>query len=328
MPVRLSVENPNPFLCAASPEKADLAGEDQSRTSWNHSLVAARAASGEDACLQFDGFGTWVDHTSDTDDDVTLSCMSAAGLSGYSLIGTEVGNVPKVYEWSPAAAALESVLAQAPEMVRTPLRSKASAFSPPTSSSDSATAFAFNSEASVFVPRSPQEVSMATQAPESSDVPVPGFLAPQARTPPETPTTVMLRNVPCAFTRKALLWLLNNEGFAGLYDFVYVPIDFNSKLCKGYAFVNMISEEHVPRLIRVFDGFTRWTHVSSSKVCMAALSHTQGLAANIDRYRNSPVMRNDVPDNFKPAIFLGRRKVPFPEPTKQLPEIHPKTKLQ
>ena len=94
-----------------------------------------------------------------------------------------------------------------------------------------------------------------------------------------------------------------------------VPIDFNSKLCRGYAFVNLVAGQHVCRFIKVFDGFTRWPHASSSKVCRATLSHTQGLAANIDRYRNSPVMRDDVPDNFKPAIFLGRRKVPFPEPT-------------
>lgn len=324
--MRLSVENP--FLYAASSKKADLEGKDQRRTGWNPALVAVQAASGEDARLQFACLGTWVDHTSDIDDEGPLSCLSAAGLSGYSLIGAEAGSAPKVCEWSPAAAALESALAQAPEMVRTPLRSKASAFSPPTSSSGSTTAFAFNNEASVFVPRSSQEISMATQAPESSDVPVPGFLAPQARTTPEAPTTVMLRNLPCAFTGKTLFWLLNKEGFAGLYDFVYVPIDFNSKLCKGYAFVNMISGEHVPRLITVFDGFTRWAHVSSSKVCTATLSHTQGLAANIERYRNSPVMRDDVPDSFKPALFLGRRKVPFPEPTKQLPQIHPKTKLQ
>jgi len=169
---------------------------------------------------------------------------------------------------------------------------------------------------------------MAKQAPESSTIPVPSFLADAESTTPLVRTTVMLRNVPCAFTRKALLWLLNTAGFEGLYDFVYIPIDFNSNLCKGYAFVNLISDEHVQRFIRHFNGFTQWTRVSSSKVCHATLSHTQGLAANIARYRNSPVMRDDVPDGCKPVLFMGRRKVPFPEPTKQLPEIHPKTKLQ
>ena len=142
-------------------------------------------------------------------------------LSGYGWFCEEVGSAPKVYEWSPAVAALESDLAQASEMVRTPLRSKASLFNPLIHSSGSPTAFAFNSEASEFVPCSSQEISTASQAPESSAVPVPAFLALQASTAPETHTTVMLRNVPCALTRKNLLSILNDAGFAGLYDFVY-----------------------------------------------------------------------------------------------------------
>ena len=39
-------------------------------------------------------------------------------------------------------------------------------------------------------------------------------------------TTVMLRNVPNNYTREMFLTLLDDHGFAGRYDFVYLPCDF------------------------------------------------------------------------------------------------------
>ena len=39
-------------------------------------------------------------------------------------------------------------------------------------------------------------------------------------------TTVMLRNVPNNYTREMFLALLDDNGFAGRYDFVYLPCDF------------------------------------------------------------------------------------------------------
>merc|ERR1719188_2087772 len=42
-----------------------------------------------------------------------------------------------------------------------------------------------------------------------------------------TNTTVMLRNIPNRYTRDMLIERLN-EGYKDQYDFVYLPIDFNS----------------------------------------------------------------------------------------------------
>ena len=39
-------------------------------------------------------------------------------------------------------------------------------------------------------------------------------------------TTVMLRNIPNNYTREMFLALLDDNGFAGRYDFVYLPCDF------------------------------------------------------------------------------------------------------
>ncbi|CAK0806280.1 unnamed protein product [Prorocentrum cordatum] len=141
----------------------------------------------------------------------------------------------------------------------------------------------------------------------------------QVSTQTQTATTAMLRNLPCGLTRKALIWTLNNKGFAGLYDFVYVPIDCESGLCMGFAFVNLTSAEHVQYLKEAFDGHSRWSTRlrACPKVCSVTLSKTQGLAANIERYRNSPVLGDQVPESFKPALFVGGRQVSFPEPVRR-----------
>merc|ERR1740138_1013689 len=52
-------------------------------------------------------------------------------------------------------------------------------------------------------------------------------------------TTVMLRNLPNNYTRDMLLEHIENKGFIGLIDFFYLPIDFRSHACLGYAFVNL-----------------------------------------------------------------------------------------
>lgn len=131
-------------------------------------------------------------------------------------------------------------------------------------------------------------------------------------------TTVMLRNMPSCFTRTSLVNLLDAEGFAGQYDFVYLPIDFKTRVAMGYAFVNLISTVAAELLKQHFDGFVRWP-VPSGKRCYTGWSDPhQGFDANVARYRNSPLMHCAVPDEFRPAIFQCGHRVQFPEPTKRV----------
>lgn len=134
----------------------------------------------------------------------------------------------------------------------------------------------------------------------------------------EQRTTVILRNLPNNYTRGMLLDLLDSEGFARKYDFVYIPVDFSTQAGLGYAFVNLVSPSDALAFWAHFEGFRRWS-LPSEKVCTLNWSSPiQGLAPHVERYRNSPVMHEAVPDEWKPAIYFHGERVVFPPPTKAL----------
>lgn len=131
-------------------------------------------------------------------------------------------------------------------------------------------------------------------------------------------TTVMLRNVPYNVSRDAVVKMMDDAGFNGLYDFIYLPIDFRSKSGFGYAFINMTSNAAALKFFEHFNGFTEWP-MKSQKVAEVTWSEpSQGLDIHVDRYRSSPVMHEVVPDEFKPAMYSGGLRVPFPVPLKAI----------
>jgi len=131
-------------------------------------------------------------------------------------------------------------------------------------------------------------------------------------------TSLMMRNLPNCYTREMLLSLLNDEGFAGSYNFIYLPIDFRRGLGLGYAFINFVTPRVAQGFHQHFSGFSQW-RAPSDKVCEVTCSDTlHGLEALIDHYRNSPVMHDSVPEEHKPLLFAGRARVQFPPPTKRV----------
>merc|ERR1712151_585736 len=113
-------------------------------------------------------------------------------------------------------------------------------------------------------------------------------------------TTAMMRNIPSAYTRANLLELLDQQGFLGSYDLLYLPVDFQTELNHGYAFINFTSTEHFERFSEHFTGFSAWM-VPSDRVCEVSWSDAaQGIDENIQRYRDSPMMHESVDDRFKP----------------------------
>eukprot|EP00928_Gymnodinium_smaydae_P098978 TRINITY_DN9328_c0_g1_i4.p1 TRINITY_DN9328_c0_g1~~TRINITY_DN9328_c0_g1_i4.p1 ORF type:complete len:458 (+),score=45.51 TRINITY_DN9328_c0_g1_i4:43-1416(+) len=130
----------------------------------------------------------------------------------------------------------------------------------------------------------------------------------------ETRTTVMLMNVPRRYTSTKLMCTIDSEGFAGMYDFIYIPMDFKTRSSIGCAFVNLLDPLIATRFGAAFDGFSGWL-TTSKNVCRAHwASKLQGLQANIDHYRNDSVMAASVPHEYKPRIFKHGIEVSFPPP--------------
>mmetsp|Transcript_112374 Transcript_112374/g.176861 ORF Transcript_112374/g.176861 Transcript_112374/m.176861 type:complete len:260 (-) Transcript_112374:87-866(-) len=131
-------------------------------------------------------------------------------------------------------------------------------------------------------------------------------------------TTVTIRNLVRNCSRRMLLDFLDRLGFKGKYNLVYLPKDFQTGSNLGHAMVNLISGAQARRFRDQFDGFRDWV-LSEQKVCEVSFCPTlQGLQAHIDRYKNSPVMHDSVPDDFKPILLVKGCRVAFPPPTRRI----------
>jgi len=133
----------------------------------------------------------------------------------------------------------------------------------------------------------------------------------------EVLTTVVIRNMPQAYTRDMFLELLDSEGFQNQYDFIYVPLDFGLHCSFGYAFVNMVSPQAAQKFHEVFAGYSRWA-VPWGQEAEVGWATLQGLEKHVEKYRNSPVMHESVGHEARPILMQDGKRVPFPPPTKKI----------
>merc|ERR1711957_688832 len=132
-------------------------------------------------------------------------------------------------------------------------------------------------------------------------------------------TTFVLRRLPCDLTTRTLMSCMDWEGFRGEYDFCYVPVHFASGKSIGHAFVNILSTETARRFVAHFADFTAWHSQEDQEriqSCQVEPTCTQGLRANVERYRNSSVMHSMVPEALKPVLLSRGEVIPFPTPTR------------
>lgn len=131
-------------------------------------------------------------------------------------------------------------------------------------------------------------------------------------------TTLMFKNLPNDYTRGMFCEMFDSAGFAGLFNFVYLPRDFKKSAGFGYAFVNFELHAGATAAMRSLRGFSRW-EVPSRKILEVAWSSPhQGLTAHVERYRNSPIMHEAMPDDYKPILLKDGFRISFPAPTKRL----------
>jgi hypothetical protein len=106
----------------------------------------------------------------------------------------------------------------------------------------------------------------------------------------DAPTTMMIRNLPRRYSQPDLMMDLEELGFAGTFDFLYIPIDKATSACMGYAFVNFKDSDSAESCMRDFHDYVfKRQQRGSSKVACVSVAHVQGLEKNMQHYKNSAV---------------------------------------
>lgn len=151
-------------------------------------------------------------------------------------------------------------------------------------------------------------------------VPVPVPVAKQqpplhGKKAPKAEMTVVVRNIPRDLEPAQVLKRLSE--LRASIDFLYVPIEFQTKKCLGYAFVNFTHKIAAQRLEE------RCEQLFPGAGIYLQPARVQGVAANVKRFRNASVMAV-LPEDCKPMVFQQGVQVPFPAPTKKLPPLGPR----
>merc|ERR1719160_780102 len=117
---------------------------------------------------------------------------------------------------------------------------------------------------------------------------------------PPTVTTVMLRHIPNKYTQATLLLELDRMGFAGRYDFFYLPMDVHNRTNVGYAFINFLTPQDALRFSRILTNYKFQQH-SSQKIATVSPAHIQGLVRNLFHFSNRAVSQSrDI--QYRPIV--------------------------
>jgi hypothetical protein len=126
----------------------------------------------------------------------------------------------------------------------------------------------------------------------------------------ETATTLMIRNLPFNVKRKDLLHVIDASGFAGLYDFVYLPHKFREHRNLGFAFINFETPEvakHFHELWHLSRRFTVKGTCKGIKALNVSVAAVQGRDANVLQASSHKIdrVKNTSYRPFTSAGFTG-----------------------
>merc|ERR1719324_1157647 len=100
-------------------------------------------------------------------------------------------------------------------------------------------------------------------------------------------TTLMVRNLPNKLTPAMIVECINELGYDGKYDYLFVPIDTNApgwaNRNLGYCFLNLTSPAIAKRFCEVTYGFSFRQAVSSTKTSKISIAEEQGVMRNLQR---------------------------------------------
>eukprot|EP00929_Paragymnodinium_shiwhaense_P006772 TRINITY_DN110730_c0_g1_i1.p1 TRINITY_DN110730_c0_g1~~TRINITY_DN110730_c0_g1_i1.p1 ORF type:complete len:487 (-),score=73.86 TRINITY_DN110730_c0_g1_i1:563-1963(-) len=121
-------------------------------------------------------------------------------------------------------------------------------------------------------------------------------------------TTVMLRNIPNKVAPSDVVDELN-KGYHAEFDFLYVPLDLQSKHNPGYCFINFRTSSACARFVTDFHGVPsqeRFPGNNSNKVLEVASARLQGADENIVSLLGKAQLLGEIskcnPD-YRPLVF-------------------------
>ena len=110
---------------------------------------------------------------------------------------------------------------------------------------------------------------------------------------PAEARTLLVNNIPKRYNQESLMADLERAGFGeDSLDFVYLPMDFNWRKNRGYAFVNCLNVDVAEAFARAFHGNNLTRCGAASKVVAVSVAAIQGLRRPIDcRLQGSQVFK-------------------------------------
>jgi hypothetical protein len=122
-------------------------------------------------------------------------------------------------------------------------------------------------------------------------------------------TTLMIRNIPNKYSLSNLVdeVVNNNPSFAGKFDYINLPIDYERKLNLGYAFINFLDPLHVVLFYECFCG-KKWQKYKSDKKIDLNYAEKQGKKDINGRDENTFFATDDkkiIQKKFNPKIEIS-----------------------
>jgi len=124
----------------------------------------------------------------------------------------------------------------------------------------------------------------------------------------------MIRNLPVTISQRDLMDDLDQSGFKGSYDFLYMPSCFDSGEGKGFAFVNLTSVAAAGALVGKWHKSRRFGLLMSDPALNLSPAAIQGYEANVKKW-NAPRMRRVRNPNLRPYLVEDPTKASAGSPS-------------